>query len=395
VKELSRPIIEADRMARRRFAEIKAKAEVKIEELKALLPRNRGKNNVDNLPYADVHEQIRNLESIRGLNLVIGTATPEALTRTVAESIDCFASIFAAEGGETFDAADGKYNDNSFSSLGSLLSLKSGDFINEIRIKRDSVTIYSGYASMLLMVQDFVAKRMLQHEAALMRGLFSRTYFIDPKFIRNKIEKRDPILAPKENIVFDAVRHYLDERIHIAIDIAQNILDGFPVDYDNAFRPKFIECDQAAADLFVEFYNEGVEIERALAAVDRRIPGECSRWREDAVQLSGLLAAMYYSCGFGRDIAQKAINVVRWNKKNFLTQFIKHNLNGVSDKFEHLEGIIEKSGIGQVAIRDLKTRNGFTSEDIETLQHLYGDEIEIITINPKGRGRPSTVVRFK
>jgi hypothetical protein len=396
-KELARPVIEADRSFRRQFAEIRAKAEVKIEELKALLPRNRGKNSADSLSTAGIYEQIRSLESIRGLNLIIGTATPEALTRTVAESIDCFAGIFSAEGGETFDTADGKYNDSGYNCLGSLLSLKSGDFINELRIKRDSVTVYGGYVSMLLLVQDFVAKRLLQHEAALMRGLFSRTHFIDPKFVRNKIERKNPIAMPNENIVADAMSYYVNERIRIANGLSQNILDGLPIDRDAAFQPKFIECDPAAADLLVEFYNEGVEVERALAAVDRRIPGECSRWREDAIQFSGLFAALFYSFGFNRDAAQKAINLVRWNKKNFLTQFLKHNLEGISDKFEHLEGIIEKSPNGQVTVRDLKLRNGFTAEDIATLQHLYGDEIEIVTVKPSSKkgGRPSTVIRFR
>jgi hypothetical protein len=51
--------------------------------------------------------------------------------------------------------------------------------------------------------------------------------------------------------------------------------------------------------------------------------------------------------------------------------------------------------LGQVTIHDLKHSNGFSAEDIEILQHLYGDEIEVVTIKPKGRGRASIVVRFK
>jgi hypothetical protein len=279
--------------------------------------------------------------------------------------------------------------------MGGFLSLKSGDRLNDTRIKRESVTVHRGYISMLLMIQDIVAKRLIQNEDAITRGLLSRMYFIDPKFVRNKIRFHEPFTKPLHNLLADTMGHYLDERIRITMDSAQNILDGFPVDYATLFQPTLIDCDPEAVDLFLEFYNEGVDLESALASADKRIPGECSRWREDAVQISGKLCVLECKTRINGEIARRAMNTVRWNKKNYLMQFMKHNFNDMGEKFEKLEGIIEKSRQGQISTRDLKCNHGFVAEDIETLQHLYGDEIEIVTIKPKGRGRPSSVIRFK
>jgi hypothetical protein len=89
------------------------------------------------------------------------------------------------------------------------------------------------------------------------------------------------------------MRYYLNKRISIAISIAQNILDDIPCGSEAAFAPECISCDSVPADRFIDFYNEGLRIEKALTVADSRIPGECGRWREDAAQSSGFLSIFW------------------------------------------------------------------------------------------------------
>jgi energy-coupling factor transporter ATP-binding protein EcfA2 len=400
LRDLARPLVEADREARSLLSEMRIKIEAEMENIKASVPRNRGDVGSVASAWNDrnrkAHERASSLASMRGLNLLTGSASSEALKKSVAEALDNFTHVMSSEGSEIFSIMFGKYNDNGGSDLDSWLALKTGDYLNDVRIKRESVTIHCGYISMLLTIQDFVAKKLINNEEAITRGLFTRMYFIDPKFGRKKeLQLKKEIDAPLQNILFEKMRVYMEKRIRSAMANAQNVLDGFPCDYK--IQPESIECDPAAANLFLEFNNAGIDIENAFVFADQRLPGECSRWREDAIQIAGLLSVLLDKPQIDYNTAQAAIAIVLWCKKNFLRMLTKHHFTGMGEKFEHLEGLIENSANGQVSTYDLKNRNGFSSEDIEIICHLYGDEIEIVTVkskSPKG-GRPSTVIRFK
>jgi hypothetical protein len=197
LKELSRTLYDAGRRAEEEFAALEDKAAAQIEDLRAELARNRGRLGQRG---EEIRSRIRRLESIRGLNLVIGNATPEALKRTVGESTDHFSHLQAAEGADVLDIAHGRYNDDGSSNISCFLSLKSGDHLNDVRIKRDSVTVHCGYISMLLMIQGIVADRMLKNEDDLVRGLFPRMYFIDSKFVRRELQKKEPSVKPSRNL---------------------------------------------------------------------------------------------------------------------------------------------------------------------------------------------------
>jgi hypothetical protein len=51
------------------------------------------------------------------------------------------------------------------------------------------------------------------------------------------------------------MRYYLDERIRIAMNIAEDILNGFPSTGESEFLPKLIDCDRTAIEAFMKFYN--------------------------------------------------------------------------------------------------------------------------------------------
>jgi hypothetical protein len=85
------------------------------------------------------------------------------------------------------------------------------------------------------------------------------------------------------------LRHHLKKRQEFAD--ACVTLDG-PASYDDLvvrFTDR-IGCDARARELFADFHDGGVELEQHLAAVEPALDGECGRWREDAIQIAGLLA---------------------------------------------------------------------------------------------------------
>jgi hypothetical protein len=154
-----------------------------------------------------------------------------------------------------------------------------------------------------------------------------------------------------------------------------------------------IVCDGNAREIFANFHDEGLTIERRLIPVEPALDGECGRWREDAIQIAGLLAAIKEVNAIDGTLAQKAVNIVRWCKKSFLMMFLKPYFDRVDDRCERLMDIIEASPDRQISLRTLKNNHTISEKDIIAIQALYPQRfaIEIVKSNI---GRPSKVVRI-
>jgi hypothetical protein len=380
LRALSAPIIEADLRAQATFRGLRAKIDAELEFLRSSLPKYKNKNSpedCDTYRSAKVHERIQALEELHGLSLIIGTPSSEALKRTVAESADHFTLVLSSEGAELFSIMFGKYNEQGKMDLDAWLALKTGDYLNDTRIKRESVTVHRGLISMMLTIQNSVAKELIQNKDALLRGLFMRMYFFDPKFLRTRSTDRTDRPAPVENVLIERMNHFLERRIRSMASRVENVLDGFDR-WDSPQPPAdSIPCTQSARDAFSRFNDDGIDLEKLFCLVDGNLSGECSRWGEDAIQIAGLLACLEGKDIIDEALAHKAIAIVRWCKKNFLKMLTKCSFDGISDKFERLEYIIEKSENGFVTTGDLKNRHGFTNEDINPNCKIASNPIRV------------------
>jgi hypothetical protein len=397
--ELSRGITECEREICANFKRLTKKIEAEIDNLRARLPKYRNRASVeDNSLEAaiKIYERVKQLECLAPLKLLIGTASAESLKKTVADTPDHFTCVLSSEGDEIISVMLGKYSDSKSSDLSSWLSMKTGDYTNDTRLCRESVTVDRGLISMLLMIQKSVCKRMIQNAEFMDRGMFTRMYFIDPTFHRTKMIAVHA-KPPANDIFHKRIRHFLRKRVN------NSVTDLYQLEHDedisNRFLTavEFIECSDEARQIFIDFYNEGYEIEHCIYALSKDFPGECSRWREDAIQIAGLLACFEDKTCIDADLAMRASNIVRWCKKNFLRMACKWYIEFFDEKFERILDLMERSSSNSISIRDLKFRNGFTQDGINAICALYVDEISIEQVKPKSKkgGRPSAILRLK
>jgi hypothetical protein len=116
--------------------------------------------------------------------------------------------------------------------------------------------------------------------------------------------------------------HFLEQRKKFAEEHI-NLGESKNADDLAAKFTQRIECHADAREIFANFHDEGVELERSLATIEPALSGECGRWREDAIQIAGLLALLEDADRIDISLAQRAVDVVRWCKKSFLALFLK------------------------------------------------------------------------
>jgi hypothetical protein len=154
---------------------------------------------------------IRRLRTIRPPQLIVETATCESLKNTVANTLDHFTFGMSGEGAAVLKVMFGKYDRTKSSEIDTWLSLKTGNFTNDTRIGRESVTICNGRLAMLLMVQPVVAYELMGDREAILRGVLTRMYMFDPKFDRQKAICHE-VSRPAMRIFRGILRYYLDKR---------------------------------------------------------------------------------------------------------------------------------------------------------------------------------------
>jgi hypothetical protein len=153
-----------------------------------------------------------------------------------------------------------------------------------------------------------------------------------------------------------------------------------------------ISCDIQAQEVFKDFHDEGVEIQELLAPLIPEIIGENSRWREDAIQIAGLLACLENRLGIDRNLSERACSIVRWCKKSFLLLAIR-DCEAPKSKFERLLELLEDSDDGCVSIRDFQKSHTFPKKDLDLMLEFHPSQIRQ-EIRKAKTGRPSAVIRL-
>jgi hypothetical protein len=372
--------------------------ESKLKSLRAEMPRKKELSTIDDEIEAgvDTQRRIRRLQSICAMHPVIGTASGEALKKVVSEPPDHFTAAICAEGQELLSIMFGKYGDGEGQmELDVWLSLKSGDFLSDIRIKRDPVTVYRGLISMLLMVQGSVAERLIKNAEALDRGLLTRMYFFDPNFVGRKSDGM--VRKPAMQIEFDDL---LLKYLNLRMQIAEPNLNGSEkseeiVERNIARLINNIECNDEARAVFTAFHNEAFDLGRELAASFTEMDGELGRWREDAIQIAGLFACYEQRNNIDGILAGRACSLVRWCKKSFLRLFFANHKVKISKKLQRIEDLLAEASADRVPMWRLRQIYGIDDEMLHEIMQIYPRQlvIEKGKTTAKG-GRPPVFLRM-
>jgi hypothetical protein len=375
---------------------IQPNIEAELDILRTKLKQLQNKNfdgGVIKSELVDIKKEIKRLESIHPLEIRFGTATSEALKKHVADTPDHFMFSMLAEGGEMFRIMFGKYNNRNQSEFDAWLSLKTGEYINDTRLCRENVTAYYGSLAILWAVQPVVAEEILSNREALLRGLFTRMFIFDPGFKQQKAQRKyiPPVDLSKFN---DLICYFINGRKNIVNDwISQN--DGRSIEeYIEAAMVK-IRCADDARECFADFHDYSVECGERMAVFDPAMAGECGRWREDAITIAGLLACAERKPEVDVDLAKRAIKIVKWLKKNYLSLLLSKHIGQIQEKYERLLDLIDSSPGKCVTVRQLYNNHGISKQDIASMNVSYPDTFIVeMTNNPNG-GRPSQIIQLK
>jgi hypothetical protein len=395
LKTIAQEIVEANKAMEERFRmDISPRIQAEMERQECIIQQLKHRDTFDpDVAQAIVgaKREIKRLGMVKPPKLIVETATCESLKNTVANAPDHFTFCMSGEGAAVLKVMFGKYDRTKSPEIDTWLSLKTGDFTNDTRIGRESVTICNGRLAMLLMVQPIVAHELMGDKEAILRGLLTRMYMIDPKFDRQKAIRHE-ISRPDMRMFRGILRYHLDKRQKfmeqsMAMETSSN-------DDDLVMRfTDRIKCDTEARKMFADFHDEGWTLEQQLLPIELALEGECGRWREDAIQIAGLLASLEEVEKIDVALAQRAINVVRWCKKSFLGMFLGPYFDRVNDKCERILEIVEASPDRQVSLRTLKNNHTITEMDIIAIQAVYPQRFRIETVK-SNTGRPSKVVRI-
>jgi hypothetical protein len=215
-------------------------------------------------------------------------------------------------------------------------------------------------------------------------------YVFDPKFGRQKAI-RHKIPQPSTRMFHGILHHYLEKRREFVKKSTD--LDGSQSGNDLAAQfTNRIECDFGAREVFADFHDEGLELEKCLVAVEPALSGECGRWREDAIQIAGLLAAFDEVDRIDVSLARRAVNVVRWCKKSFLALFLRPYFERIDEKCERILDIIDSSPNKQAQLRTLRNNHNIIERDIAAIQAMYPHRFAVETVQLASGGRPSKII---
>jgi hypothetical protein len=394
LKEITNKIVEANGMMEGSFRmDILPAIEMEIEKQEYIIQQSKHREPSEPDAWRtaiEAKKTIKRLKMIEPPRLIVETATCESLKNTVARAPDHFTFCMSGEGAGVLKVMFGKYDRTKHSEIDAWLSLKTGDYINDTRIGRESVTVCNGRIAMLLMVQPVVAYELMGDREAILRGLLTRMFVFDPHFDRQRAIRHE-VPRPTMRIFHGLLGYYLDKRKQF---MEENSGMDDPKNDDGriAWFTERIECGNDAREIFADFHDEGLALEQSLIPIEPALGGECGRWREDAIQIAGLLAALEKGKHIDAALARKATNVVRWCKKSFLAMFLKPYFARIDEKCERMMDAIDGSPDKQAPLRLLRNSHGIGEQDIAGIQAMYPHKFSIgISQLPNG-GRPSKVI---
>lgn len=373
---LSKPILAVERELREQWSKDCRKARADLEIIQEKLKQSRRAAVKDVLEAREAmtgfHEQIEQIESFitSPPSLLIDDTTSEALSERLAANGENLIS-YSSEAGTLVKVALGKYT--SAGDFDLLLHAYSGTAYKSDRMGRRSVQLENPRLTTLWMVQKSVLESLLEDKEAFERGLTARPLIVNTRARRTKDDG--------------------SEKVFTLADLWASLLEPLlskRKQWNPGQEPEMIPCSGEAKEVFRQFHNESIELE------EERFPGlggECSRWRENAIKVAGILQwCQDRHRMIDEKTAEAACAVVRWCGLGYLQLLQEKRMDGLQKAIEKLEGLCQREG-GEISIGKLQSNHGYRSEKLKHVRYLvqcfpYRLKIEL----RNGRTKPTEVL---
>ncbi len=314
------------------------------------------------------HQRLEELEreANREFALLVGDTTSEKLGCALADNGETLFA-YSAEAGAAVKVALGKYTDGGDFDL--LLSAYSGDSVRTGRMGRKSVLLENPCLALLWLVQPVVIRQLVADAEAFARGLTARPLLFDTSAIREHDDRR--------NLDFtggDSWHGFIAPILHERL---------------SGNSPRVITCTAEAREVFCKFHDESVDLERDHFA---DVAGELSRWRENAIKVSGLFAIAEGANGISVDLAERAVAVVRWAGLNYLQLLMSGRRERLRDDLQRVLDLLKENG-GAINLGELSRNHGIKRGALCSLMAAFPAHLEIKRIPQAGAGRPAEVLR--
>jgi hypothetical protein len=264
-----------------------------------------------------LEEQLARREDLQKPRLVVMDATPESVIVALYRNGEKL-GILSAES-SSLENALGRYSDSP--NLDIYLQGHEGDHYIYTRRKGDDITLHRPALVMSLCIQPHAARGLLDHEAAIGRGLFGRFLFSKPMSLKGR---RLLETAP----VPDHLRQWWLNRLMelLALPYPGQVCDVGGVVTRRESQPRLVTLEAGAAELFLAFR---AEIERELSPED----GELAHTNGWAEKFAGATGRIALSLQMIQDPAASQITVdvmraaIAWSE--FLIPAFKHAVAAV------------------------------------------------------------------
>jgi hypothetical protein len=373
-ERLMRPIIVRSQEIERRHADelAKLRAEEKVLQREIrILETKPGAGRRDSQKLKDeLAEKYRRQDEIKTAckihkALWISDATGEAMGRCLADNNEALFS-YSAEAGGLAKVALGRYApDGDFEIL---LSAYSGDMVRVNRIHRDAVVLNGPCLSLFWLVQDWIIQGLVSHPEAIARGLMARPLVFRSE-AKREYDDRKMVSFTQEKSWGELLNRILDAR-------------------EEAINPNVLGCDPDAREVFAQFHDESVDLERGEFS---EFKGELSRWRENAIKVAGLLAVAEGSPVITAELATRAVEVVRWCGLNYMSILQGCRPERLRRDLERVEALLSDVG-GEMNLGPLLRDHNLDREKIEALVSAYPERLRLERRAHDGPGRPAEVL---
>lgn len=376
---LAKPLAEKSRVLaeqHRKFAsDRKAELGILKREINLLTQKIEKSSGVDRDSIIDTLKNRQReadeleIEASREVTLWVSDCTSQKLARALADNSETLLS-YSSEAGGVLKVVLGRYNDGQ-GDFDFYLSAYSGDAIRVDRIGRPSLELQRPCLSLLWLVQGSVLTKLLSDEEAFSRGLTARPLIFDSGAIREHDDRQNNEFR-FESQWRELVNSFLDQRL----------LGAAPIE---------LGCTSDAREAFACFNDEGVDLERGPFA---DLTGELSRWRENAIKVAGIFARAEGQNVISKEIALRAIRVVRWCGLNYLEILKVGRRERLAEKLESVTEIIKAQG-GEISLGDLVRSHGIKRQQIDALSAVFPGRLTLEKIpRVSGPGRPAEILKL-
>jgi len=310
-------------------------------------------------------------DSKRDVTLMISDSSSEALARWLADNHEALFSC-SSEAGSALKIALGKYTDGK-GDYELLLNAYGGDFVASARITRAKVELKQPCLTLFWMVQPILLRQLCGDEEAMSRGLTARPLIFDSE-ARRELDNRAALEFTHADQWAVLVERILDFRF-----------------LDQIAPPRIIQASKEARDVFSDYYDEGVLLERGKFA---DLKGELSRWCENAIKVAGIFALIEEVGELTADHARRGVEIVRWAGYNYLSLLQGGRRQRQKERLESILGHIQEAG-GEINVGDLAKSHGINRSYLDAVMAACPGSIEIVKRpQPKGHaGQPAQIVR--